>query len=347
MEALLLIPKQYSIHGVFESVFQQLGYNIKTFNYRSVISKFNQRINTQIYRLPARQRDFWDSFFLKKVNQLYIDLTNDNNPDIIVIYNNELLLPSTLKKWKREGKTIVFYLGDNPLYSRTNDYNLTILNEASLILVPDTFWKFQLEKMGFGPVEHFLIPFPENQYFEVKWNDQSQSKYATEVFYLGANYKISWGYKKARFLSYFTDYNLKIIGNDAWKKWFEFYPDLEKHFELSLGFMPTEELNLWYNYSKIVPVDGNAGIFNGIHARVVETLSAGTLPLMEYNTDIDFIFEGISDLPTVKDYRQIPEITSWYLKHEEKRKNKIDEMRKAYNSKFDQKAISGLIKNHI
>ena len=114
----------------------------------------------------------------------------------------------------------------------------------------------------------------------------------SDILYVGMSYNDSWGYKKARFLNYFVNNKLTIYGNKAWKRWFKFYPALEKYFIENNGLIPIRELNMMYNCSKIIPVDGNPGIFNGIHERILETLSAGVLPLMEWNGDMDFIFKG-------------------------------------------------------
>ncbi|MGC9375622.1 MAG: glycosyltransferase family protein [Bacteroidales bacterium] len=345
MKAYILISQKYSFAKTFEQIFRKTGFETRSLDYRSQISPIKSKINTQIFRLPHRYRQKWNNYFLKKINNWYIKQFRETKPDLLFIYNNEMLLPETLLWLKKQKTKIVFFLGDNPLYTHTNSYNLTILQYADLILVPDTFWEFQIKKMGIDNAIHFLTPLPTDEYHPVE--SANTKKYEKDVFYLGMSYKDSWGYKKARFLSYFTEFDLKIIGNDAWERWFKFYPELKSKFELQKGFMPTKELNQRYNAAKIIPVDGNPGIFNGIHARVTEALAAGTLPLMEYNNDMDFIFEGVNDLPAVKDYRQIPEMAKWYIEHNQARKAKVEEMTKVYEEKYNMERVINTITKNI
>jgi len=345
MKATLLIPPQYSLANVFDQILQKADYETNIINYRSQIFLIESKINTQIFRFPYRFRQKWNNYFLKKINNWYIAKFRETKPDLLFIYNNEMLLPETLLKLKKQNVKIVFFLGDNPLYTYTNSYNLTILQYADLILIPDTFWQFQIKKMGINNAIHFLPPMPTDEYHPVK--SENLKKYEKDVFYLGMSYKDSWGYKKARFLSYFAEFDLQIIGNDAWERWFKFYPELKSKFELQKGFMPTKELNQRYNAAKIIPVDGNPGIFNGIHARVTEALAAGTLPLMEYNNDMDLIFEGVNELPAVKDYRQIPGMAKWYIENDQARKTKVEEMRKVYEEKYNIESVSNTIIKNI
>ena len=265
-------------------------------------------------------------------------------PDLVFVYNNQMLLPETLNRLRKNNVKIAFYLGDNPLYTPTNRYNMAILEYADTIFVPDSFWLSQLKKTGLQNVNYLLPPLPVNLYHPILNMEQDEIKQLeTEVLYVGMNYNDSWGYKKAKFLSYFTDYELKIYGNKAWKRWFAFFPELKNHFIEKSGFITIGQLNKMYNCTKIVPVDGNPGIMNGIHARIVESLAAGTLPLMEWNSDMDGIFNGITDLPAVKDYRQIPEMSSYYLNNESKRQQIIERMKSAYHEKYNNRSVSDII----
>jgi len=348
MKAYLLIPPQYSFLNIFKQIFQKAGYETNIINYRSWVSSFESKVNTQIFRLPHIYRQKWNNYFLKKINKWYIDQFKQDIPDLIMVYNNEMLLPETLQ-WLKERKTkIAFFLGDNPLYTHTNPYNLSVLEFADAIFVPDTFWQFQLQKIGLQNVQHLLLPLPKDYYplEHEPINSDFTIKHKADIFYTGMGYNDSWGYKKAKFLSYFAHQDLKIYGNKAWKRWFQFFPELEKHFEENNSFIPTPDLNKMYNLAKIIPVDGNPGIFNGIHARVTEALAAGTLPFMEYNNDMDFIFEGVNGLPAVKDYHEIPEMASWYINHDKEREEKVEVMRKTYEDKYNMESVSSIILNN-
>ena len=340
MKALLLFPESYSLKKGFELVFENVGWHAFNLNYYKATSSIEKRINTQSFRLPHSLRRKWTKYYLEKINRWYIREFNKIDFDLVLIYNNEMLLPSTLQWLKQKNKKIAFFLGDNPLYTHTNPYNLQVLEYADAIFVPDTFWIQQLSKTGLKNIHHLLPPLPLHSYYPIEeLNSGGEKEFETDVLYVGMSYNDSWGYKKARFMSCFTGTNMKIYGNKAWKKWFLQFPDLEKFFEEKKSYIPTPELNKMYNQTKIVPVDGNPGIFNGIHVRITEALAAGALPVMEWNADMDFIFEGINDLPAVKSYDEIPEMVGFYLENETTRKEMVEKMRQAYHKKYNTETV--------
>ena len=342
MRFLLLIPTKYSYKNILTNALTERGIQSNHYDYRVLFKPLETRIQTHIYKLPYTFRNKWEQYYVGKINRIYKEKIETLNPDAIFIYNNEMLLPQTLEYARAKGIKILFFLGDNPLYTPTNPYNLAVLEYAHAVFVPDTFWQFQLQKTGLQNVQHLLFPLPKNEYYPLDKNEidkEFQKQHESEVFYAGLNYGNSWGYKKTKFLNEFASFNLKIYGKNTWLRWIAHFPDLEPHFTRVDGYIPTQELNIIYNLTKIIPVDGNPGIFNGIHARVLEALSAGALPLMEWNADMDMIFKGVTDLPAVKDYNAIPEMVSYYLSNEDKRIEKVNEMRDSYNSGFSEEAM--------
>ena len=342
------MPAQYSITMQIKQLLKNSYNDCIILDFRPTLNKWQIRINTQMFRFPDKLRKKWEHFYFKKINQWYIKQFRIHKPNLVFIYNNEMLLPATLKWLKEKKMKIVFFLGDNPLYTPTSRYNLTVLEYADAVFVPDTFWQHQLLKIGIPNVFYLLLPLPEEQYFPVKNLSESEKKQLqTDILYVGMSYNDSWGYKKAKFLSFFVNNKLQIHGNQAWKRWFQFFPELEPYFINKQAFIPVEKLNKMYNCTKIIPVDGNPGIFNGIHLRILEALSAGALPLMEFNADMDFIFKDVSDLPAVKDYRAIPEMVEYYLSNENSRCEMIDKMTHTYKNQFSNKLIADYLINKI
>jgi len=350
MKASILIHPKYSLSRIVEQILQKVDYETTQLDFRGIVSAFESKVNTQIYRLPYMYRQKWSNYYLRKINKWYITQFAQEKPDLVFVYNNEMLLPETLQWLKGEKTKIVFFLGDNPLYTHTSPYNLTVLDYADAVFVPDTFWQFQLQKIGLKNVHHLLFPLPDDDYYPVNISEidaNFKALHKADVFYAGMCYNDSWGYKKAKFLNNFSKFNLKIYGNKAWKKWLPFFPELENHYKETNGYIPTPELNNMFNLAKIIPVDGNPGIFNGIHLRALEALSAGALPLMEYNKDMDFIFEGVNDLPAVKDYREISEMAKWYVGNDKVRNEKVEEMRKTYVEKYNIEGVAETFLKYI
>jgi hypothetical protein len=145
----------------------------------------------------------------------------------------------------------------------------------------------------------------------------------------------SWGYKKALLMSKFIDFKFEIYGDKHWKKWFPFFPELVSVFHES-GFLPTPILNAMYNKSKLMPVDGNPGILNGMHIRIFEALSAGILPLIEFRKDVeDLIFCGLDlEIPIIKSYNMASSLAERYLSDETLRLTYVSAMKEFVMSKY-------------
>ncbi|MBN1186725.1 MAG: glycosyltransferase [Bacteroidales bacterium] len=315
-------------------------------NFSNSINRIDNKINTQIFRAPDIIRRKWERYLLKKINEWYLIQFINQKPDLVFIYNNAFVLPETLIWLKRRNVRIVFFLGDNPLFTHTSRYNLAILDYADAIFVPDTFWEKQLKKTGLSRVYYLMLPLPDEDYYPVSpetIDKEFKEHYRADIFYIGMGYNDSWGYKKAKFLSYFTNYDLKLYGNKAWRRWFQFFPELERFYTETNKYIPTSDLNKIYNLTKIIPVDGNPGIFNGIHLRTLEALAAGALPLMEYNMDMNIVFEGVEELPVVKDFREIPDKAVLFLNDEKLRIKTVDEMKMSFLSKYSLKATADTI----
>ena len=102
------------------------------------------------------------------------------------------------------------------------------------------------------------------------------------------------------------------------EKMVQLFPELKTAYTES-DFIPREKLNRMFNMTKLIPVDGNPGILNGIHLRLFKALAAGALPLIEYRHDVDkLLFKDFAgELPVIKDYNNAADLASYYLKNEQ------------------------------
>ncbi len=317
MKVLLLVPKRYGFHQSFRETFEALGGEIHTIDYNHLVKGWQEKINTQMFRFPDKWRLRWESYYYKNINEFYIQEYNRIQPDVVFIYNNELLVPETLAHFKRRSK-VGFFLGDCPYYTPTNRHFLPILYYADAIYTYDTFWIEQLTKVGLKNM-HYLYPnTPEGSFYEKELPAATYQELKSDVLYVGMCYKTSWGFKKAKFLSCFADFDLQIHGDDSWPKWFAYFPELEKRYRPRNGHISVERLNDMYNATKIAPVDANPGLLNALHWRWVEALGAGALPVMEWQQNVVEIF-GDAEVPAVKVFDEAREVTAFYLNNEDKR----------------------------
>jgi hypothetical protein len=156
-----------------------------------------------------------------------------------------------------------------------------------------------------------------------------------DVIYCGMSYVNSWGFKKAFLMSHFQGFNLEIYGDKHWKKWFPFFPELQKYYHES-GFIPTPLLNAMFNKTKLMPVDGNPGVLNGGHLRMFEALGAGVLPLIEYRNDVEkIIFSGLDiKIPIIRSYKDATPLAEHYLSDESLRLASVIAMKEHILSQY-------------
>lgn len=317
--ALLLCPEKYSFSNSFKEILAILASDVRTYDLGAEISKRDLKLNSQAFRLPYVARRRWESYFQEKTNRMLLSEVESCKPDIIMVYNSAFLLPETCKLMRKKAM-LVFFMGDSPFYTPQNNYYLACLPYADLILSPDSLWSQQLDTIGLSRTMYFLPGPDSSSYFKIENLVRSPEDIETEILYVGSSYLNSWGYKKALLMSSFTEFNFAVYGNSAWKRWFGFFPGLERVYRES-GFISQKKINRMFNLTRLIPVDGNPGILNGVHLRLFEALGAGALPLIEYRNDLDNLlfrdFQG--ELPLIRDYSKAADLASYYLRNEAER----------------------------
>ena len=341
MKVLLLVPKRYGFHQSFRETFEALGGEIHTIDYQHIMVGWKQRINTQMFRLPDKWRQKWEGYYYQDINKLYLQEYDRIQPDIVFIYNHELLVPETLAYFKKKSK-IAFFLGDCPYYTPGNRHFLPLLYYADAVYTYDTFWIEQMTKMGIKNM-HYLYPnTPTDSFYEKKLSDAVYEELKSDVLYVGMGYKTSWGMKKAKFLSCFADFDLQIHSDDSMERWFEYFPEIAKCYRPRTGHISVERLNDMYNATKIAPVDANPGLLNALHWRWVEALGAGALPVLEWQQNVVEIF-GDADVPAVKVFDEAREMTAYYLSHEKERRAMVVWMQNLVKEKHSIKNNAALL----
>lgn len=332
-KSLILCPARISLNRILTSILAGLSGEVTTFDVGSAIGRNRLFVNTQMRRFSYGVRNRWDTYFLRLANEYILNEVSRCKPGLVMVYNSEFLLPETCLRIREESK-LVFFMGDSPFYTPQNDFYLACLSHADLVLVPDTFWMAQLNTMGLDRTLHFIPGIDETVYHRLG-GDEAAEEEETDILYAGTSYKNSWGYRKAALMSSLSGFKARIYGNDAWERWFPFFPELKPLFHRS-DYIPSAKLNRMFNRTKIIPVDGNPSIINGAHLRLLEALAAGTLPLIEYRKDVvDEIFRdsGIN-LPVIRSYKEAPVVASYWLSNDAERIETIGSMRAFLQGKY-------------
>jgi len=347
VKALLFVPKSYSLAEMLFDGFSENGWDVKIIDYKELLSKWKNRLYERTSGLPNRITKYWKLEYYNEVNRQYIALVKAEKPDLVFIYNNQFIFPETLEEIGKESK-IAFFLGDNPLWSKTFDYNLRILEYSSYTICPDSHWQYELSSIGIPNTVIDHIGCSSKLFYPIKnIPNKVKQQYECDVLFIGRTYSDSSGYKRAMFLNSFEGMNMRVYGTCEWNKWLPYFPNLHKHFYLMNARIPNDELNMAINCCKVYPIDQNAGIVNGIHLRVFEVIAAGALPVMEWRKDIDTIFGEL--LPVIKEYNSAREIVKYYLDNEIERLRITDELKKHIEKRytptlFVRRIIDGIFK---
>ena len=285
--------------------------------------------------LPKKMALNFPQWFINKVNQKYLELVNQLKPEVIIVYNDQYLLPETIRKIKRNNCIIINILGDNPFYIWKRNSNIEAMLEMSYVLAPDTYWVKQIEEMGIKNISFFLPGFTNKINFKENPSDTDYVKYKSDLIMIGNLQPSNWGYKRAYFYNLFADFDIKIYGQN-WDKWLNSFPKLKDKVIKPNTRISAKLMNAMLNCSKIYPIEHNPTIINGIHSRVFESIASGILPLVEYRKDLDLVFYNC-EIPTIKSYEYASSIAAELLDNYEKRTKILDELRKFIDSNYNPK----------
>lgn len=330
MKCLLIVPNRYSIAGILKRGFEENAIETLIVDYDDfVFQPFNSFVK-KTEALPNKLKRIWKGRYIKTINAGYLNLYNKLKPEIVFIYNNQFIEPEVLKYFSVKSK-ILFFLGDNPLYTPTSIYNLHILFFADYIICPNTFWIQQFENMGIKTAVFDCFATDHSKYFKYSPGREKMELFSSDLVYVGHAQKTNWGYKRFLFLNEFKDLNLKafISGDGYQEKWKNIFPELEKRI-ITHNRYDSEFNNLVYNCSKICPVETVPSLFNGLHFRLFDSLGAGILPLCEYTKDLDIVFEGI-EIPVIRSYGNAKETALYYINNDDERESMVSKMNNRVN----------------
>lgn len=346
MKVLLIFPSFYSLEKTFTEGFEANGWSVFHFDYRRHVKPIYEKIEAKKLKLGRNWRTKWENYYLKAINEEQIKYYRLIEPDLVFVYNNEMLVPDTLKLFKKKSQ-VFFFLGDNPYYStNTNRYNLALLSFANHIFIPDTFWIKQLELIGFNNCHFFISASNSSSNLNIEVTDEIKEKYNSDVVFIGRNYSDSWGYKRSLFLNSFANLNLKIYGDKSWQSWIDFFPNLNDKIFYQNSRMDFETVNTILNCSKVYPVDSNPGILNGLHVRIFDCIQSGILPIAEYRKDINLVFKEIY-IPIINKYNEAENIAKKFINDDEQRTNTLKSLQMYIDSNYSPKKVIKQIIDYI
>ena len=250
---------------------------------------------------------------------------NEFKPDILLIYNHGWLNPEQINIFKTQSK-VIYFLVDSPFYTPNSLTFLQSLFAADHVYVIDSMWEEQLKTIGISNISLLHAGVDTNTFYRLDPPPTFKKNFSSDIIFIGNAQKNVNGFKRALFLNNFTNFDFKLHGNSGWGRWFDVFPKLKNKFVLKKNHYSFSKVNMIYNCSKIAPIEAYTGVINGIHPKLYDCIASGILPIIEYRKDIESTFKGI-EIPLIRSYAEIKEITSYYLNNETKRKQVIDDLR--------------------
>ena len=324
MKCLFLAPLRYPFIRSIISGMEASGIELLKVDYLDFFSPRRNQLYNDFTALPRKLRNFWEDPYRRDANKRYLDIFHAYQPDLVFIYNDQLVQPDLIEIFSRKSK-IAFLLGDHPLYTPTNIYNLHILFYADYVICPDSMWRDQLAQMGIRNTVFDCFGFNAATNYPMEVSAQDRRQYQSDLVYVGSASKTNWGYKRMLFLDQFKNLDFKAYISGSMERWADLFPGAAQKIIPHDRFDPAFN-NLVYNCSKIAPVEMVPSLFKGIHVRVFDILGSGILPLCEYSADLEAIFEGI-EVPFIKKYPETEELARFWLSNEQIRQDTVQAMR--------------------
>jgi hypothetical protein len=316
MKVLLFFSGKDSLSKSFHKGFMDNSCEVKIINFLEFHTDFRNTLYERSILFPRKYRTLIEKDYLTSIQKKYLEVIEKEQPELVFIYNDQMVRASTVKEIKKKAKVAV-YLADNPFFLQRREHILPMLIEADHVFAPDSFWIEQLKAIGLKNVSFLLGGYDPEDEEEIIISEEERLRYNSDLFYIGSTYNDSWGYKRALFLSKFAGTDIKIYGPANWKYWFAYFPELESKMVLGER-ISTPTVQKIMKCCKLYPVDSNPGIINGLHVRIFDSIASGLLPLVEYKKDLETAFPGFK-IPVIRNYNDIKELVKKCLADDNKR----------------------------
>jgi len=343
MKVLLFFSGKDSLSRSFYKGFVDNSFEVKIINFQEFHTDLRNTFYERSILIPKKFRKNIETDYLSSIQKKYLEIFYSEKPDLVFIYNDQMVAASTVKEIRITAKVAV-YLADSPFFLQRREHILPMLLETDHVFAPDSFWIEQLKAIGLKNASFLLGGYQSEDEEKIIISEEDKKKYTSDLFYLGSTYNDSWGYKRALFLSKFVETDIKIYGPSNWKYWFTYFPELEA--KMILGErISSATVKKMIGCCKFYPVDSNPGIINGLHVRIFDALASGLLPLVEYKKDLETAFPGF-EIPVIRNYNDIPELVKKWVADDNKRITLVKNLKEYLKEFFNpEKVVSQLLDN--
>jgi spore maturation protein CgeB len=329
------IPWVVDFHKFFVKAFEgnkvEVASNEHDFELSKTLHFFKLQQITKIRNLELRYQ-------LKKYNATILNDCINFKPDVFLEFNESYLYPETISAIKERCKcTMVCVLGDDPWDSSrwVADFPHS-LRYFDFIFNPEVIWNVNLRKVapnaliywhhgGYDP--NYYYPVPENL---ITLSDREQ--FSCELSFTGTSYgNKAEGAYRSDILSYVSDFDLKIWGDNNWPYRFRYHPELKPQYKG--GRLPMDDLLKLYTLSKInlnLPAPQLATCFQ---PRVFEIAATKGFQIIDYRSSLKKLFSS-DDIVTFNTIPELRDKTRYYIDHDKERTEMAEQLYQRVTQRF-------------
>jgi hypothetical protein len=296
---------------------KKLGHEVDVFHStRSVL--INEKISSALYKslpnfpvkallhgLMFKNSPLGLSFDIRLRNLKLLEKAQNSDYDLILVSGGNLVLPSTLKKLKKNSPIGLLY-GATPVYFTRNIRQSAKLYDC--IFVNHLITKRMLAQYG-GNAKVLPIAACDSDFHkQIVLSEEDSSFFGTDICFVGRRYP-----HREKVLENLHDLNLGLWGL-GWAgikgNWVE------------NCYRGTAFIEKWvkiYNSSLITVNIFGPGDTSGINMRLFEASACGILQIVEYTSQINNFFEIGEEILCFKSISELRKLVNYYLNHPEER----------------------------
>lgn len=295
-------PSYFNFNYSIGKAFEELSFTVKIVEYDEPIHPFNWK-NKVLNKLLFNP-EYLKQASIKSFNQSVLKDFSLFNPDLVFIYNGDILQPETILYFKETSKVVLWELDGVYRHPRS---------EALAPLV-DAFFCFEQNDVTYlkkkGIQSYFLPQACETEIY----HPLPQTK-DIDLLFVGTLYAYPTRIKLLKkIVDSFPQYNIQVYG--LYKPWYKNpfkWLFREKRSIFKNKNISPEEVNKLYNRSRICMNVHHEQSKSGANPKVFEIPGSGAFQLVDWNPYIESLFPN-GEVAMYHSEKELLEMVDYYLK---------------------------------
>lgn len=305
---LIIGPNFYEYNLSVSRAFVDLGYETKIVTYVDNISKIIQRMKIRL--MPLFGIQFFKKKLEKDFNEYVINVFRKYDPQYVLIIKGDIIFSETLEKMKKS--ILSLWMMDSIVRFKNS---METANKYDYIFL---FEKDDIKLFNDNSIKYFFLPigYDENIYYPIP----EQSK-IIDILFVGFMYNNRREILE-KLVNDFHSYNIIIYGKYLSLRkistYYKYYIKGYRKYFKNKNISP-QEVNLFYNSSKIILNIHHEQSLAGCNPRVFEILGTNSFQIVDSNI---FVKENFTqnEIVSFNSYQDLKEKIHYYFNDDQKRK---------------------------